>query len=42
VLRTLLVALFLVLALVAPVWIPVPSARASAPRPVAARLKEED
>jgi hypothetical protein len=41
-LRTLLIISFLVLALVAPVWIPVPAARASAGRPVATRLLDED
>ena len=41
-LRTLLIFLFLVLALIAPVWIPVPSPKLSAPRPAATRLDEDD
>jgi len=41
-LRTLLIVFFLLLALIAPVWIPVPAARASAARPVATRLDEDD
>jgi hypothetical protein len=41
-LRTLLIVLFLVLALIAPVWIPVPAARVLVPRPVATRLDEDE
>jgi hypothetical protein len=41
-LRTLLIVSFLVLALIAPVWIPVPSARVLAHRPSATRLDEDD
>jgi hypothetical protein len=41
-LRTLLVVSFLVLAVIAPVWIPVPAAKVLAPRPAATRLKEDD
>jgi hypothetical protein len=41
-LRTLLIISFLVLALVAPVWIPLPAARALTGRPVATRLLDED
>jgi hypothetical protein len=42
VLRTLLVVAFLVLAMVAPVWMPFPAARPSAVRPVATRFLDED
>jgi hypothetical protein len=41
-LRTLLVVSFLVLAVIAPVWIPVPAVRALTARPCATRLHEED
>jgi hypothetical protein len=41
-LRTLLIVAFLALALIAPVWIPVPSAKVLAPRPAATRLEEDD
>jgi hypothetical protein len=41
-LRTLLIISFLLLALIAPVWIPVPAARKRAPRPVATRLLDVD
>jgi hypothetical protein len=41
-LRTVLIVAFLVLAVIAPVWIPVPSARVLAPRPAATRLAEDD
>jgi hypothetical protein len=41
-LRTLLILAFVVLALIAPVWIPVPAAKVSASRPVATRLDEDD
>jgi hypothetical protein len=41
-LRTLLIVSFLVLAVVAPVWIPVPAAKVVATRPAATRLKEDD
>jgi hypothetical protein len=41
-LRTLLIIAFLVLAVIAPVWIPVPAARVPAPRPSATRLDEDD
>jgi hypothetical protein len=41
-LRTVLVVSFLVLAVIAPVWIPVRVAKALAPRPAATRLKEDD
>jgi hypothetical protein len=40
-LRTLLILAFVVLALIAPVWIPVSADRAPAQRPVATRLKED-
>jgi hypothetical protein len=40
-LRTLMIVLFIVLAVIAPVWIPVRAARLSAPRPSAARLDED-
>ena len=40
-LRTVLIVSFLVLAVLAPVWIPVPAAKVLAPRPSAARLKED-
>jgi hypothetical protein len=41
-LRAFLVVLFLVLALIAPVWIPVAAVKALTPRPVASRLDEDD
>jgi hypothetical protein len=41
-LRTLLILSFLALAVIAPVWIPVPAAKALAPRPSATRLEEDD
>jgi hypothetical protein len=41
-LRTVLIVSFLVLAVIAPVWIPVPAATVFAPRPVATRLDEDD
>jgi hypothetical protein len=41
-LRTLLMVAFLVLALIAPVWIPVAAVKALTPRSVASRLDEED
>jgi hypothetical protein len=41
-LRTLLIVSFLVLALIAPVWIPVGAVRVLAPRPAATRLEEDD
>ena len=41
-LRTLLIVSFLVLALIAPVWIPVPVTKVLVPRPVATRLDEDD
>ncbi len=41
-LRTLLIVAFLVLAVIAPVWIPVPAARVLALRPAATRLDEDD
>ena len=41
-LRTVLIVSFLVLAVLAPVWIPVPAAKVSASRPVATRLDEDD
>jgi hypothetical protein len=41
-LRTLLIVLFLVLALIAPVWIPAGAVRALAHRPAATRLEEDD
>lgn len=41
-LRTLLIVLFLVLALIAPVWIPVRSAKGLAARPTATRLEDDD
>lgn len=40
-LRTLLIASFLVLALIAPVWLPVP-AKLPTTRPAATRLVEDD
>jgi hypothetical protein len=40
-LRTVLIVLFMLLALIAPVWIPVRFVRALAARPTATRLKEE-
>ena len=40
--RTLLIVAFLVLAVIAPVWIPVPAAKGLAPRPCATRLDEDD
>jgi hypothetical protein len=39
-LRTLLVILFLLLALIMPVWIPVPVARVPPTRPTATRTEE--
>jgi hypothetical protein len=36
-LRTLLIISFLLLALIAPVWLPVPAAKVPAPRPSATR-----
>jgi hypothetical protein len=41
-LRTLLIVGFLVLAMIAPVWIPVLAVKALAPRPTATRLDEDD
>jgi hypothetical protein len=41
-LRTLLIVSFLALVVIAPVWIPVPIARALASRPAATRLEEDD
>ena len=41
-LRTLLIVSFLVLALIAPVWIPVAAVKALTPRPAASRLDEDD
>jgi hypothetical protein len=41
-LRTLLFVAFLFLAVIAPVWIPVPVVRALAARPAATRLQEEE
>jgi hypothetical protein len=41
-LRTLLIVSFLVLAVIAPVWIPVPAAKVLASRPSATRLDEDD
>jgi hypothetical protein len=41
-LRTLLIVSFLLLALIAPVWIPGPAARALVSRPAATRLEEDD
>jgi hypothetical protein len=41
-LRTLLIIGFLLLALIAPVWIPVPSTKALVARPAATRLEEDD
>jgi hypothetical protein len=41
-LRTLLIVFFLVLAVIAPVWIPVRAAKLWAPRPAATRRKEDD
>jgi hypothetical protein len=41
-LRTLLIVAFLVLAVIVPVWIPVPAAKVLAPRPSATRLDEDD
>ena len=40
-LRTLLIVLFLLLAMIAPVWIPVRAIRLLAARPVGTRLKED-
>jgi hypothetical protein len=40
-LRALLIVSFVVLALIAPVWIPAPVARLQAPRPAATRLEED-
>jgi hypothetical protein len=42
VLRTLLIVFFLLLALIAPVWIPVRTARAMTSRPAATRLEEDE
>jgi hypothetical protein len=41
-LRTLLIVLFMLLALIAPVPIPAPVARLFASRPVAARVEEDE
>lgn len=41
-LRTLLILAFVVLALIAPVWIPVSAVKLLASRPVATRLDEDD
>ncbi len=41
-LRTFLMVLFILLALIAPVWIPGPGARNLVARPVATRLEEDD
>jgi hypothetical protein len=41
-LRTVLVVSFLVLAVIAPVWIPAPVVKLLAARPCATRLEEED
>jgi hypothetical protein len=41
-LRTLLILSFLILALIAPVWIPVSAVKALAARPAATRLEEDD
>jgi hypothetical protein len=41
-LRTVLVVFFLLLLLIAPVWIPVPIARVLAARPVATRTEDEE
>jgi hypothetical protein len=41
-LRTLLILTFLILALIAPVWIPIPAARLLANRPSATRLNEDE
>jgi hypothetical protein len=41
-LRTFLIVLFLILAMIAPVWIPVPAGRVLAPRPVASRVEEDE
>jgi hypothetical protein len=38
----LLIVSFLVLAVIAPVWIPIPAVKALAPRPVATRREEDD
>jgi hypothetical protein len=40
-LRALLIVSFLMLAVIAPVWIPVPAASALAPRPAATGLDED-
>jgi hypothetical protein len=40
-LRKLLILSFLVLAVIAPVWIPVPAAKVLAPRPSATRLEDD-
>ena len=41
-LRTLLIVAFLVLAVIAPVWIPVPVARALVSRPAATRVEDDE
>jgi hypothetical protein len=41
-LRTVLIVWFLVLAVIAPVWIPVAAVKALTPRPSATRLDEDD
>ena len=41
-LHTLLIVLFLILAVIAPVWIPVSPARVLAPRPSATRFDDDD
>jgi hypothetical protein len=41
-LRTVLIVSFLVLAVIVPVWIPVPAAKVLAPHPSATRLDEDD
>jgi hypothetical protein len=41
-LRTSLIVLFLLLALIAPVWIPVSAIKVLTHRPAAARLEEDD
>jgi hypothetical protein len=41
-LRALFIVSFLVLALIAPVWIPVAAVKALTPRPAASRLDEDD
>jgi hypothetical protein len=41
-LRVFLIVSFLVLALIAPVWIPVAAFKSLTPRPVASRIDEDD